>query len=741
MPAKKDKDTTVSPVTNEYIQPVLDNIHAIAQNLHESKDAAQARAALAEIHNLPAATQMALLKALSKQRETDAADILLAINELSDDKIIRKEARRSLIQLEEAKIQPRWQPPVARVPAISVGTSNPPRFWKGIVTLSREEGEVQLILCWEQGYEYGEGRMLTFLLDFWDQGLTQFVLEDSTKRNIDAKIQQMKAKLPDITQVNCTLAEGRRLIEEALDVNKWRGIAPHEEYRRHLPTIRHLILNAEDVGEDRGNTFINPSLEPDEVSATFISAWTMGDFGLTYDLLTRDSSLKEGLSRAEWLEHHQAWASEAKPSLFELNFVREREQSKPAIWVPTVFGAGRSTTRQEVEVGWSLELHDTPLSGTLREMPMGTAVYKETGRHWFWNSYILAQENGAWRIQSMNDDGAIAQGLPIEELQQRLTEHDTQIKNLMQVTNPSEEQRQQYLEEITWRMIEALHYDDALIARLPFDRSFCEDAFSRAMSLTLIERSLVYLERMARRFAQQKGAVLRQVGINQDAMMEYYRRRGMAERARHFAELAENSMRESLEVEDNITGHVALAEMLMQNNHDFDEAESHLQQARMLANNSTEEATIELDFGHIAAQRKQHDIALQHYLKAASLDPNLPEIWYRIGFTQRTLEQFEDAKFSYERAIEQRPQDIRAYGELAVIYMDESNHTKALEVIERGLQAVPNSAQLHAMLASIYMEIGNVRKADAALAEAERLSPDAEFVQAMRDALDRARKK
>ncbi len=741
MPTKKEKDTTASPVANEHIQPILDNIHAIAQNLHESNDAAQARTTLAEIYNLPAAAQMALLKALSKQRETDAADILLALNELSDDKIIRKEARRSLIQLEEAKIQPRWQPPVARTPALSAGTPNPLRFWKGLVTLSREEGEVQVMLCWDQGYEYGEARMITFLLDFWEKGLKEFLFEDATKRNIDTKIQQMIAKLPDITLTDCTLAEGRRLIEEALDVNKWRGTMPHEEYRRHLPTIQRLILNAEDVGVDRGNTFINPALDPDEYTAIFVSAWALGDFGLTYDLLTRDSLLKEDLSRAEWIERHRTWAGEAKPSLFELSFVREREPSKPALWLPTVFGAGRSNTRREVELGWSLELHDTPLSGTLKEMPMGTAVYKETGRHWFWNSYTLAQENGAWRIQSMNDDGAGAQGLPIEELQQRGKEHATQINNLIQVSNPSEEQKRQYLDEITWRMIEALHYDDALIAKLPFDRSFCEDAFSRAISLNQIERSLVYLERLARRFAEQKGAVLRQIGINQDAMSEYYQSRGMAERARHFAELAENSLRESLEVEDNITGHIALADMLMQNNHDIDEAESHLQQARMLANNPAEEAVIEVNFGNIAIHREQTDIALQHYQKAASLDPNVPEIWFRIGYIQRTSKQIDDAKLSFERAIELSPQDTRAYGELAVLYMTESNTTKALEVVERGLQAVPQSAQLRTLLSSIYLETGNLRKAEAALAEAERLSPNAEIVQAMREALDRARKK
>ena len=551
----------------------------------------------------------------------------------------------------------------------------------------------------------------------------------------------MKTKLPDITLVDCTLAEGRRLIEEALDVNKWRGTTPHEEYRHHLPTIRQLVLNAEDVGVDKGSTFINPKLEPDELTATFIGAWALGDYGLTYDMLTADSALKEGASRAEWIERHHAWASEAKPSLFELTFVREREVSKPAIWVPSAFGAGRSSTRKEIEVGWSLELHDTPLSGTLKEMPLGTAVYKETGRHWFWTSYTTKQEDSTWRIQSMTDDGANAQGLSVEDLQQKRTEHDTRINELMQVSNPTEEQQRTIVEDITWRMIEALHYDDALIAKLPFDRSFCEDAFSRTLSLSLTERSLVYLERMARRFAEQKGAVLRQIGVNQEGLSEYYWSRDMGERSKQFAELAESTLRESLEVEDNIAGHAILAKILLQNNHLLDEAETHLQQAKLLTNNPTEEAAIEVDFGNIAAHRQQLDIALQHYQQAAKLDPNLPEIWFRVGFMQRNLKQYEDAKVSYERAIEQEPRDIRAYSELAVIYMTESNTTKARETVERGLQAEPRAAQLHALLASIYQESGNLRQAEASLAEAERLNPNLEIVQAMRESLNSARKK
>lgn len=740
MPQRKDTDNTVSPEANEQIQHILEQIHTIADNLHESDDEDEATDAIAAIDDLPSATQLALLKALSRQKETDAADILLAVNELSDDKIIRKEARRALIRLEEAKIQPAWEVPIAREPMIQIGVVRPPRFWKGLVTLSREEGEIQLVLCWEQGYDYGEARVMTFLLDFWERGLKDFIYEEMTKRNVDARIQQMKQRLPDIVLADCTLAEGRRLIEEALAVNQWRGTTPHEEYRHHLPTVRQLVFNAEDAGEDRGLTFINPTLEPDEVTATFIGGWSLGDYGLAYDLLTRDSALKQGMTRDEWLERHHAWANEAKPSLFELNFVREREVSRPAIWIPGAFGANRSSTRREIEIGWSLEIHDTQLSGTLREMPMGTAVYKETGRHWFLTSYTLEQENKAWRIQSMNDEGANAQGMSIEELQQRIESIDTRNHEITQMSNLTDEQKQTFAEELTWRMIEALHYDDALIVKLPLDRSLCEDAFTRAMTLRLTERSLVYLDRMANRFAEQKGGVLRQIGVEQQAMSEYYLTRGMTERSRHFAALAEQSMRESLTYEDSIMGHAALAEILMDNNSDLEEAEQHLQQAESLATTSTERATIEVDFGNIATKRNRYDIALQHYQTAAELDPNLPEVWFRLGIMQRTLERYDDAIPSYQRAIAQEPRDIRPYAELTVIYLMQRNIAQAREIVEQGLRVAPQSAHLLALLASIYQESGNMRKAEATIEQAERSNPELEIVQAVRESIDQAKK-
>ena len=741
MTRKKETNSVVSQEDNAQVQHLLEQSHQIADNLHNSSSQEEAEAVLSDINSMPEASQLALLKALSKEHDTDAADVLIAINELSPNKSIRKEARRSLIRLEGAKVYPGWKPPVSHTPAVQISTSNPPRFWKGFVTPAREEGEIELILCWEEGFEYSEVRMLIFIMDFWERGIKEFIIDNTNKRNVDAQIQHMRTQLSGVTLVDSTLAEARRLLEEALSVNKWRGIAPHKEFRHHLPTVNQLVFDARDAGEDRGLTFINPNLEPDEVVATSVTAWSLGDFGLTYDLLSSNSSLRDGLERDEWIEQHRAWANEAHPSLFEFGFVREREASQPALWVPPTFSGRSLSSRKEVEIGWSLELTDTQLSGTLKEMPMGTLVYKETGRHWFWTSYTLVQEQGAWRIQHMTDEGAHAQSLSIAELQKRIKEHDERVTQILQQQDPNRPDVQQFAEEVIWRMVQTLYYDDALIMHLPLDRNVNGDAYNRAIGLGALERAIAYLERVARNFAEQRGEVLRQLGITQESLSEYYSERDMNERAQHFAALAEASVRESLAVENNIAGHAVLAELIFRRGGDLDEAEAHLKQAREMAPEKHEEATIESDFGNIAFERKQLQEALQHYQRAADIDPNFNNIWIKIGVVQRQLNQIEDAEASFERALEIQPKELSPYAELTVLYTEQGQLPKARETLERGLRSNPKSPHLLALLSSVYLQSGDLRRATTLLEEAEQINPRIDIVQAMRDELNRHKKK
>ena len=391
-------------------------------------------------------------------------------------------------------------------------------------------------------------------------------------------------------------------------------------------------------------------------------------------------------------------------------------------------------------MSWSLELSDTQLSGTLQEMPMGTAVYKETGRHWFWTSYTLEREQDGWRIRQMTDEGAKAQSMSMEELQQRIDEHDRRINEVIQ-QNPGEYEKRELTQELIWRMTQTIFYDDALIVHLPLERMYYGDAYTRAISLGAIERAIVYLERLTRNFVEQRGELLRQLAITQSGLSEYYGERGLKERAMHFDTLAEASIREALTLLDDISGHAVLAELLMKYNDRLDEAEEQLYRAKDLAAVSEEEAMIENDLASISVRRDNLEEALRHYQRVAEIDPNFEGVWFQIGLMQRNLQRFAEARGTYLQAIEREPLDMRPYSELCAMYMNEREPEKAREIVERGLRNIPRSAHLLALLASIFMETGDLRRAQSTLAEAEEIDAKLEIVQSLRDELNRRLKK
>ena len=744
MTAKKQGDSSVPHGDNAQLEHLLEQRHEIAEELHNSTSRAQAETALAELTSIDEADQMALLKALAKQQDPDAADVLLAINELTPNKAIRKEARRGLIQLAGAKIYPSWTPEPETGPAVAV--TNPPRFWKGFVTETREEGELEIVLCWEQGFEYTEARLMAFMLDFWEEGVQNFTTEVGSKRHIDARLGNTKVRYSksvgrEIRIIDCTLAEGRRLIQEALSINTWREKRPSKEYRHNLPTVQQLVLNASDLDEDSGKTFINPDLDPDEIVGNFIGAWTLGDFGLCFDLLASDSPLSEGLSRDEWVDLRRKWADEAHPARYEPHFLRERERSQQSLWLPSSVLSDRVATQREIEIGWSLELTDTPLSGTMPEMPMGTAVYKETGRRWFWTSYTLVHEEDAWRIQRMKDEGANAQILPIAELQQRLQTIDDRIREIMEAHQPTEPGVEQYYEEIIWRTIQALHYDDALLVKLPLDRTIYDDAYSRARGLQLSERAIVYLEGIIQHFPKDHdiGNILQHLGVSQAGLSGQYKQDNMDELSEHFFELALESLRKSIAVNNAALAHIILAELFMTNNRE-EEAVAELQLAQSLTSDRDEEAQIEADLASIAMGHQNYDEAIARFKRVAEINPNYNGVWLNIGLAYRRQEKYDEAETYYQRAVEAQPNDFVAYAELGTLYIVKKQLDKALEIVEQGLRYHPNSAHLHALLAAIYSENGDRRRAQSELAEAERINPDLEVVQAMREMLHTKRK-
>jgi tetratricopeptide (TPR) repeat protein len=744
MTADKQRDASVPYKDSDQLAHLLERRHEIAEELHKSASRAQAETALAELTEADEASQMALLKALAKQVDSDAADVLLAINELTPNKAIRKEARRALIHLAGTKVYPSWTPEPEAGPASAV--INPPRFWKGYVTEKREEGEIEVVLCWEQGFEYGEARMMAFMLDFWKAGVKNFMAEVGSKRHINERINTSnanysKSSARKISITDCTLAEGRRLILEALSVNSWRGTTPSKEYRNHLSTVQQLVLKTPDLDIDRGRTFINPELEADEVVGNFVGAWSLGDFGLCFDLLASDSPLLEGLARDEWVDLRRKWADEAHPARFEMSFLRERERSQQSLWLPNSILRDRTSTQQEIEMGWSLELTDTPLSGTLLEMPMATATFKETGQRWFWTSYMLVQEERVWRIQRMTDQGAKAQGLPIAELQQQLQTHDDRIRELIETHSTTKPVAAQSYEEVIWRTIQCLHYDDALLVKLPLDRTIYDDAFRRAQGLQLSDRTIVYLEAITHHFpkAYDIAEILQYRGVAYADLSEQYEQFDMHDRSKHFFEVALESARKSIAINNTAQGHILLAQLLMIRDQ-TEEAIAELQSAKALMSNADEEAGIEVNLGNIAMSQQKYDEAIAHFKRVSEINPNFKGIWVSIGLAYRRQENYDLAEAYYQRALEAQPDDLAAYVELGPLYLATNHVEEALETIEQGLRYHPNSAHLHALLAAIYSEKGDRRQAQAALAEAERINPNLEIVQAARELVHKKRK-
>ncbi len=253
MAKKKDTVQNISQEEHERVQQVLEYSHTLAQQLHIASQREQVEAALTEINTLSENAQIILSKSLAKERHTDAADVLLALNELGVQKSVRKEARRALIQLEGAKIYPLWSVPAAPQVVVVQGLEEDGayRFWKGFVTDSIEVGEAQLILSFEREENPSTVRVLGFLLEFYHDGVKDAFTRVESKRSFMKSVDRMSAGLADVPLKQCSLVEGRELVLDALTINERYHTRPHRDYRVNLSLIQRLVLNASD-GEEEG---------------------------------------------------------------------------------------------------------------------------------------------------------------------------------------------------------------------------------------------------------------------------------------------------------------------------------------------------------------------------------------------------------------------------------------------------------------------------------------------------------
>ncbi len=775
MAKKKTGQVPISQDAQEQSQQVFERYHEVANKVRASTERQAAAAELAEINDLSEAAQFALLKSLAREKSLDAADLLLAINELSSLKSVRKEARRALIQLAGAKVYPQWKPPAEVTFAIGVQLANVPRrFWKGTMTDTRATGEMQLVLAWEQGEGFRDVQMLGFLLDFWHDGVKECFSQVMSKRNYENTAARIEMSMPEIKWMDSSLARGRRLLLDALAVNKKMGTQPHIEYRRHLALINQFILEAPDLDEDVLDSeeeeekyeerqildfvddddldddfeeddieYETQDLTPESVVSTFVQAYFEGKFEISYTLLAADSPLRDGLVEEAWAEGRDVWFDAANPDYLETYILWERPAQKSVLWLPNIVSANRRGAEKVIEASWSVEMDETSEGEEFPELPRPSTIYSETGRRWFWTSYSLVKEKGQWRIQYMVDEATQALNLPGEELYNKIKEHTIIINEIANTHKPTDADFSRHAVELQRYLFQSASYIDAFLARAYDDRALYREAASRMKIFGYWERSLVYLEELTQRFEEGRAADLRtKAALQQSLSRIFLEKRGDKERAHRFLELAEEALRESLNLEDRFETRISLAEVLIHRNVNLDEAEDHLLQAKtMIASTaSAEEAHIEMHLGEIAMNQDRDEEALRHYLRVAELAPDYADTWADLGVIYGKLNNLEEADASFRRAMAIQPHNVDLYFDLSLIYSEHGRGDDGIEIMEEGLRANPTSGLLNMYLVTAYLENGNYRQVEITLDKAERLGVEIPMIEMIREILKERKK-
>lgn len=776
----------LSEERRERVAALVSETEALAEALSAaSADRAALLAALQPVTGAEEPVAAAYAAALGDARGAGAraaADVATAIGELDTRHEVAREARRARVRLRSAGVAQSIAIPPTHIapPAQPIAPAAPitlapraPKFIEAHVTRSREAGEVTLIVVWQEGADADVQRAHMFLLDFWREGVKDFEITDSMSR---ARIQsQFIARMtqregPSVAKIGW--AQARGLILQALDVNAWRKTEPAADLTRFRAQVdERLLAEPEDearrdeiaaeqarIEREGDRPLFDINLEAEEALANWLGAWSLGDYGLAYDLLSADHPARRGTSREEFIALRRQWADEAEPAALRLTVIREQEQRASVLWTPGAAPGRLGTGGRELEAFWSLTLRESPIGGQLPELPMGTLVSKSTGRHWFWTSHTLRRDpaSNLWLIANSRDEGAQAQGVPVEELTKRVKELREKAER-----TASEAQRQpegpatsEALRAVTADLTAALHYSDALMARLPLDETICREAINDARALSSHERAAALLERMVGRF-QDDVEVRFELGVEQYLVGEQYAQQGMQEPASVWLGRATATMTDVATTDPTARHLQGLGELLSRQGH-FTQAAERLRQAIGVepANPTLYLDLSETLMGQVsdenldapekldeAGQRAAMQGALDALREAAKLDPTLPRLFTRMGAVQEALHQHEDAIISLEEAIQRDPNDDVAQYTLGTLYMARNEPQRALRYLELASQMEPASLQYRVAVAACYVALERVREATRELDTLDKVAPGLPQTGELRARLARITKK
>lgn len=718
------------------------------------------------------------------EQASAAADIALAIGELDARHEVARAARRAGVRLRSAGARSSLTIAAASAAAAPTGatpaeppapqTPRKPVFDSAWATHTRDSGEVNLLVLWREGADADVLRAYLFLLDYWQAGVRDFEISDAlTRREVQSQlIEPLRGKdLPPPVKIGW--AQARGLVAQALDVTTWRGAEPGGDFARYRAQVEERLLAEPTDDEQRealrsederfaregDRPLCDFNLGPDETIANWLGAWSFGDYGLAYDLLTDDHPTRRSQSRVEYVAQRRQWADEAHPAALRLTLIREQEQRASVLWTPESapgrLGAG---VKRELEAFWSLTLADSPLGGQLDELPMGTLISKTSGRHWFWSGYSMQRDvaTNLWLIARQRDEGAQAQGLPVEELTRRVEELRQRAQQKAQTApqDPNSAQTAEILREVTGDLTAALHYGDALTAKLPLDESVSRAALNDARALSAHERAAAILERMVGRYGDDI-EVRFELGVEQYLVAEQSTQLGQQEAAATWLGRATATLTGVADEAPTAQRLQGLGELLARQGH-YNQAEQRLRQGIALDNTV---APLYIDLSealmgqatddNLDTPRPPTDVerqpimrqALEALRDAARIDPTAPRLFTRMGAIYEALHQHEDAIIAFEDAIRREPDDDLARYTLGTLYLSRRDYEKARPLLEMASQLDPSSLQYRLALATDYVALERVREATREIEILDKFAPGLPQVAELKAQLARLKKK
>ncbi|HEX8037448.1 MAG TPA: hypothetical protein VF510_26580, partial [Ktedonobacterales bacterium] len=260
---EREAKVQLSAEQQAQIEAQIGALGTLAEMLREAQ--AEGREAvvgkLDPIRTLSDDVALTFAQRLGEQRGStarDAADVAQAIGELDMRKEVAREARRSRIRLRSIGTLPSFVIPLpagaastavtpttisTRAQATDITVPTGPIFAEGFATRTREQGEITLLMGWQEGQDPNFLRGQLLQLSFWREGVEHFEQLDAMSRSrfhtdvVDGLRSESEREL-----VPLTWAQARRLMLEALAVNEWRDIEPDAGFQRYRTQMTQRLL-------------------------------------------------------------------------------------------------------------------------------------------------------------------------------------------------------------------------------------------------------------------------------------------------------------------------------------------------------------------------------------------------------------------------------------------------------------------------------------------------------------------